>query len=70
MLIRGMWDVMPEESKATTYTTDIVQIIFFLDKINIMQYLYLLTVSFSIFLACHNMHVRVVKINLGIIKNY
>ncbi len=29
-----------------------VQIIFFPDKINIMQYLYLLNVSFSIFQAC------------------
>ncbi len=51
------------------------QIIFFPDKINIMQYFYLLNVSFSIFQACllhwgHHMHVRVVKImkiNLGII---
>ncbi len=35
----------------STVTHNSVQIIFFLDKINIMQYFYLLNVSFSIFRA-------------------
>ncbi len=50
-----------------------VQIIFFPDKINIMQYLYLLNVSFSIFQACccTSSHAcvrrEIMNINLGII---
>ncbi len=56
------------------YSHNSVPIIFFPDKINIMQYLYLLNVRFSIFQACllrrgHHIHVsrEIMQINLGII---
>ncbi len=75
MLIRGMWVGCNARVKYSHNLHNSDQIIFFPDKINIMQYFYLLNVSFSIFQACllhwgHHMHVRVVKImkiNLGII---
>ncbi len=50
ILIRGYcgWDAMTVNPKLTQQCSDHL----FSDKINIMQYFYLLNVSFSIFQAC------------------
>ncbi len=52
MLIRGMWVGCNTRVKYSHNLHNSVQIIFFPDQINIMQYFYLLNVSFSIFQAC------------------